>query len=401
MICVSGLLFADDIVLVARSAEGLLRLLAIVKHNCDLLRLTISKQKSQIVSPDSDVEWTLYDGGDPVLTLDQVTQYKYLGTWTFGSMWRTSIQKQEQCVKTANKYRGSCIHVSHDGPDVVDVILCTWNNIAVPAILFGCEMMTFTEETIKAVERVQSGVAKYALCLPYGAPNICAQSELGMKTFRQVLYERQLGFFRRVLFLDNHRWVKIALMDHLSGEWLSPYMAYICSVRSKLGLFSVPPSEKLLKIDIMDWFLSSLNAEINSLDLPALLPVVRLDRASYVCEHKNASVLACFKMGVAGLGNREPRLGHLRQPYCPLCPTRQVNNELHLVCECPSASVVRSSTGISSFLTQCTLRGFPMNVSFKLFVNSFDCEFKPISQTSSLERGMALDALREAWLSRW
>ena len=36
-ICVSGLLFADDIVLVSKTAAGLLRLLELVKRNCDKL----------------------------------------------------------------------------------------------------------------------------------------------------------------------------------------------------------------------------------------------------------------------------------------------------------------------------------------------------------------------------
>ena len=40
-ICVSGLLFADDIVLIARTAEGLKDLFRIVKRNCDQLLLEV------------------------------------------------------------------------------------------------------------------------------------------------------------------------------------------------------------------------------------------------------------------------------------------------------------------------------------------------------------------------
>ena len=147
-LCVSGILFADDIVVVARNAAGLLHLLEIVKRNCDLLKLSISKIKSQIVSPDPGVDWTLFENEAPVLTLKQVAMYKYLGTWTFGSMRRTSTYRQDQCVKTARKYKECCIYVSKDGSDVVDVILCTWSNVAIPSILFGCEMLPFSEEAI-------------------------------------------------------------------------------------------------------------------------------------------------------------------------------------------------------------------------------------------------------------
>ena len=399
-ICISGLLFADDIVLVARSAQGLLHLLEIVKSNCDLLKLKISEIKSQVVSPD-EMDWKLFKDGFEVLSLVQVAQYKYLGTWTFGSMWKTSLGKQEKCIQTANKYRGSCFHASRHGPDVVDIILCTWANIAVPAILFGCEMIPFSDETITAIERIQAGVAKFALGLPCGAPNICAQSELGFKPFRQVLYEKQLAFFRRVFFLDDSRWVKIALVEHLTGAWHSPYLANICAIRSKLGIFGVPPSDKLLKMDISDWFLADMNKVIISLNLPSLHTVDYLCRAPYVCEHKNASTLAKFKLGVADLGNREPRIGHQREIFCPVCPNQTPNCELHLVCECPSVSAMRSETGITSFLNHCLLQGVSLQEAYSFFINGQNCYGVTIPSTAVLERGSSLLALRDCWLARW
>ena len=48
----SGLLFADDIVLISRSFAGLEVLVSLVKRQCDLLKLSISTKKSNIVTPD-------------------------------------------------------------------------------------------------------------------------------------------------------------------------------------------------------------------------------------------------------------------------------------------------------------------------------------------------------------
>ena len=214
-ICVSGLLFADDILLISRSANGLLHLLLLVKSNCDRLRLTISVKKSEIISP-NDINWSPSDGDVEVLSLKQVSQYKYLGTWTFGSMWRTRLRKQEVSISTAKKYKASCIYVSREGQDTVDVVLCTMKNVAIPAILYGCEMMPFSESTILMIERIQSSLAKFALGVSSNAPNLCAQSELGLKPFRQALYERQLGFYRRILFLEDKRWY---LVESLSCSY--------------------------------------------------------------------------------------------------------------------------------------------------------------------------------------
>ena len=56
-------------------------------------------------------------------------------------------------------------------------------------------MVPFCESRIDEIERVQSKVAKFALGFPVSFANVCAQTELGMKSFRQQLYERQLKFY--------------------------------------------------------------------------------------------------------------------------------------------------------------------------------------------------------------
>ena len=47
----SGLLFADDIVLISRTFLGLESLVSMVKERCDRLKLVISPSKSNIVTP--------------------------------------------------------------------------------------------------------------------------------------------------------------------------------------------------------------------------------------------------------------------------------------------------------------------------------------------------------------
>ena len=82
-VCVSGLLFADDLVIVAKSAAGLKSLLSLVKVGFDKLNLTISVEKSKVISPLDD-DWEVTDPAiNVVLSLEQVELYKYLGNWTF------------------------------------------------------------------------------------------------------------------------------------------------------------------------------------------------------------------------------------------------------------------------------------------------------------------------------
>ena len=398
-VCISGLLFADDIVLVARSAAGLQSLLALVKKGFDALKLSISSEKSQVIFT-SDETWDLLDASSNVeMSLKQVALYKYLGTWTYNSMYKTGVEKQKQCVQTANKYKGSCIYVSRLGPDVVDVVLCTWLNIALPAILHGCDVIPFCESRIDDIERIQSQVAKFALGVPRSTSNCCAQTELGMKTFRQQLYERQLKFFFRVLYLPEARWVHQALLEHLSGAWTSPYLAYIESIRSKLGIFVPSPSPVVWKHLVHEFFIKNVNNEI--LSLPCVLPIKKFSRLSYVCESEWLAVLAEFKFGNEGLGNKQPRNGLTRKPYCPVCPIRVETSGQHLLLICTSLSKLRSDTGIYTFMNQCTWKGLSLLETYVLFVTGRDSNKVPVAVQEYLERGKCINAMRQLWLSKW
>ena len=80
-LCFSGLLFADDIVLISRTFHGLESLVRMVKLHCDNLKLVISPSKSNIVTPDDVDHLVLLDDSNEVtLSLSKVLSYKYLGT---------------------------------------------------------------------------------------------------------------------------------------------------------------------------------------------------------------------------------------------------------------------------------------------------------------------------------
>ena len=407
-IVVSGLLFADDLLLMARDAEGLLRLLSIAKSHADSLKMEINtaKDKSEVLSPDGGEGdlWHVRDlNGEAVLSLKQVIRYKYLGITTMDSMFKIGVQKQKDCIKKAHKYKGSCIFMSKNGPDIVDMMMATWSNIAIPAILFGTEMIPFSETTILEIEKVQNQVAKYALGVPLGTAGICAQLDLGLKPFRQVLYEHQLRFYVRVLNLDSSRWVKQALLEHLSLQWHSPYLAYILGIRSRLGLFEMPMQPTRLTRFCKEYFVSTTNQALSSLALPWLKPISLYRRQLYVKESPHSVILSQFRYNVANIGNKYPRVGRMTvQKDCPLCPQTERNTVAHLALFCSSIERVRKEqTSVTSFRNTCIFKGFSESYIFKLFINGFDWNENPVKAKDYLDRGRELDLLLNSWLCQW
>ena len=111
-IVVSSLLFADDLFLVAPSAFGLQRLLIIVQSHALELKLDMSVEKSQVISPAAGESWDilLVDGSSACLK--HVLQYKYLGIETFSTVYKTHSIKQKKCVSyNVGKHYNSCNYV--------------------------------------------------------------------------------------------------------------------------------------------------------------------------------------------------------------------------------------------------------------------------------------------------
>jgi hypothetical protein len=152
---ISGLLFADDLVVCSPTPEGLARLLKLCQRRAAELQLTISLKKSMVLSPSMNA-WELLDENEEVYAcLGKVASYKYLGLETFSSLYKTSTAKQLKAVSAARKYRAATRYLSRRGPDVVDVAVCAWRNVALSALLFGVETVVFSESTIKKLEAEQ------------------------------------------------------------------------------------------------------------------------------------------------------------------------------------------------------------------------------------------------------
>ena len=394
----SSLLFADDIVLIATSGEDLRKLFRIVKDHCNSLRLEISVEKSQVVSPDGLGVWDFEDDGEVIMSLKSVLSYRYLGTDTTMMMSSTGSKKQKKCLLSAKRYRYACNYVAKSGPDITDVILATWNNIAMPAILSGCEVIPFSEQTITSIERIQSQLAKQVLGLPLNAPNVCAQSELGMKPFRMVLWQQQLSFYMRALRLPSSRWVNKVMQEHLEGSWRSPYMAYIAMVRSHVGLERFAPTAKYLKLHLNSWWISDVNSQLADLQSTEFVdPVKGFKREVYVFEHAGCSALAQFRMGAAGLGNTAPRKGEQRQKVCKVCSGQL--DERHVALVCPGLENHREKeTELSFFRNICRRKGMSEKETYRRLVNGYDWNGNKVPRSELAKLGGWLKSLKKCWL---
>ena len=288
-VLVSALFFADDFVLIARTAEGLRELLKIVQQHCSRLRMTISVSKSKVMSCSHDL-WELFDEGDIVGCLEKVIEFKYLGVETSLSSFKAGRAMRKRATALAKSYKGACIRIARDGPDITDLAVSLWSNIAMPSLLFGCETIPFTGQAIDDISRQQSGVAKFNLGLPQCAPNICSSIILGLKPFKELLYSAQLKFYVRLSKQPKDRWSKDALLDNLCGGWPSPYVKMLGAIKQEVGMLKWPVSYRHVDIVLSHHFMEETNSQMRILNLPALVPLAKRQRMSHVNETVESQV---------------------------------------------------------------------------------------------------------------
>ena len=290
-VCVSVLLFADDILLISDSADGLRLLRDIVQRHVSSLKMKLSITKSKVMSSSHDV-WELMEGEDVVGCLEKVLKFKYLGVETCLSPVKSASAMMKRATSLANKYRSTCIRLGRDGPDVVDLAMSLWCNIAMPSLLFGTECMRFSEQVIGEISRQQSSVGKFTLGLPSCAPNVSTPAILGLKSFKEQLYSLQLKYFVRLFNQPDDRWSKDALLDNIFGGWTSPYLNLLASIRNEVGMIRWPVSSKEVDIVLEHHFLKETNMEVERLSLPALEPLTKRRRMDHVNESLESQV--CF-----------------------------------------------------------------------------------------------------------
>ena len=234
--------------------------------------------------------WEVVEGEEVVGVLDKVIQFRYLGLETQLSPYKTAKAMQKRALDLAKKYKGVCMRVARDGPDVVDVAMATWVNIARPSLVYGCDFVPFSNTAITELDRCQSSVAKQALGLKLNDPNIAGEVILGLKTVREVLVSMQLKYYVRLVKQSKCRWSHDALLAHLMQGWRSPYIDHITNLKDEVGLLVSPVSVRHVDIVVEAHFLDKLNQKIADSDFPALDMVEKRSMALHVDESIESQV---------------------------------------------------------------------------------------------------------------
>ena len=206
---IPALFFADDMVLMAVSVEGMQRMLREVGEWGRRNGLEFNAAKSAVMRWGGErQEWTMCGG----VELQETVAYKYLGVWmgTGKSVYKPTMERK---AEKAKKLGGLCKAVaigSHNRPKMAKVM---WDRVAKPAILYGSEVVKYTREAVEGLDMKQRDVGRVALGVLKGTANSGVLGEMGWMGIKEEMVCKKLIFYGHLKYLPQEWWSKQVWME--------------------------------------------------------------------------------------------------------------------------------------------------------------------------------------------
>ena len=334
---IAAILFADDLVLVGKSKKDLDVLMHRTRVFFKNHQLKISDTKSKIMTFDSSTGQTIFQHSDdlPPLVLDSVSSFKYLGVVVSSSPYSLFKGYNERVRKKATSYLASVLSMAKTGPDRSEMAYMTWSRIALPAILYGAEVVPLTQETINTIQTCQNQVAKFMLQIPQSSASVSSSIDAGFQPVWSLIAQKVLIYAHKTMKKPDSNWAKKAFIEQISQGSNSPYTRYLIKWKSSTNCFNLPlacikPSVKLAAIKSV----KASQQEVCVTSFAMNLPDKTKDwfkPKQWVDDSCKSKVIAQFRACNARLGNRGPARNGEFYKLCPLCAKSGIaalNNEV-------------------------------------------------------------------------
>ena len=273
------------------------------------------------------------------VTLDKVLQFKYLGIPLSVSPYGLFKAFNEKVKLKAQNYLHNVLSLVRTGPDRSELAYTLWVSCALPAILYGCEIIPLLQSTIHEVESCQALVGKFILQIPRNSANVCSSLDAGLQPVWSIIAQKTLLYAHNIMRRNPSYWPKKAMGENLALGNKSPYLKYLLKWKRATSSFSLcrhrikASVHRAAVISVLENQQTScvstfaMNGPGHSVKDRWFKP------KSWINDSCFSKIFAEFRSGNSGLGNRGPTKDGRFFKLCPLCQSEgmlALNNEVSL-----------------------------------------------------------------------
>ena len=178
----SLLMYADDIIIMSESSDELQCMLDVVnKYSIDFgVKFGLDKSQVMIINKDHmdvDKNWKLGEN-----QLKNTDEYKYLGV---SVNVKGCIKAKSEKIFKANQWYGRLASIARYRANKYLVVRELWKGMAVPSIMYGMNVLNWTECELQKLEVIQNKVGRIALGANRYASVEAIRGDMGWSTFSE------------------------------------------------------------------------------------------------------------------------------------------------------------------------------------------------------------------------
>ena len=349
------LLYADDTIVMAESAEQLQLALNAVYEYCQMWDLTVNTSKTKIIifSKRKVYDYPAFLFGNDLIGV--VDDYVYLGvTFNYNNRFEKAIDKQ---VKQANRALYALLNKARKLQLPIDLLLELFDKLVLPVLLYGCEVWGYSE--VYQIEVFYRKFLKKILCVNKRTPNCMVYGETGTFPVYNNILSRMVSFWSRLCYSKQSKLsvtlYKVTRCMHydVSRNFRSGWIDTLDKELSVLGLnhiwrfsgdnYTPAYIKSAVKLRVSDISLQNWATEVFSHDecfnYRMYKSVLCMEDYLVVLPYYDRKNIAKFRCRSNYLPVNVPKYSYEDvnddDTKCPLCHKREVGDEFHYLFVCP------------------------------------------------------------------
>lgn len=236
------LLYADDTVIFANSANNLQHALNTFENYCTAWKLTVNidKTKIMIFGRGKHKNLVVHFGSEPI---EIVNIFKYLGVIFSrgGSFSKTIKHNSDQ----ANKAMFLLLRKINPLNLSIDLQIELFDKMIKPILLYGCEVWGYSDITL--IERVQLQFLKSIFNLKQSTPNIMIYGEFGVFPIEIDIKTRMINYWIKLIAPNSLKFSNLLykFLFNMVSNKKSPWLEYIKGILINCGFSGVWDAQKI------------------------------------------------------------------------------------------------------------------------------------------------------------
>jgi hypothetical protein len=363
---IPALLFADDLVIIARSEEELMVQLQKVQHFTTEKKLEINYKKTEImkVGPGTkeEREWFIVENATVTGQIKETNVYKYLGI----KLGRGRIYQYHTkgLLTGVNRKIGMMKHQAYGTSDPSWAGRVLWSRAVRPGILYGAEVVTYPQTMMKKLETVQNRVGRWISGVSRRTSCSGLRTELGWNRMEDEVQKMKVRYWIQLMKMKENRWPRQALQMIVDAPYTSAWYKELIIARDRLEnpwrtMLEVNWKMKLKK----EWKRSEGRREDNDMENRKSLQVYPKRAGGsgerYLDGSKESKIMCKLRLG---------DVQTTEDGKCEKCGKSTQCLAVHILRVCVHTAGVRRTVGLETKYQKLQEKGFKTNQATKIIL---------------------------------